>query len=149
MTRLCDIPPAHRWVESVRPGFFLGDTADMRCPDDGVWTDARALADWLKRRSRNAIGFRRFVYDPENGKTYLDPGWVYFRGTVIPKEDVLSGKAEKDDPRFQVTDNLKSNIDYNDWDCLWLATDRKVWPFNRGVDVFVCADAKEGNADGQ
>lgn len=147
MTRLCDIPPSYRWVESVQPGFFFGDTDEMICPDDGVWTDARALAAWLKRRNGKAVGFRRFVYDPEEGKTYLDPGWVYYRGTVIPKEDALSGKAERDDPRFKATatDTLKANVKYNDWDCLWLATYRKVWPFRRDVDVFVHADAEEGD----
>lgn len=137
MTRLCDIPPAHRWVESVRPGFLFGDTDETRCPDDEVWTDVRALVTWLKHRSGSAVGFRRFVYDPERGKTYLDPGWVYYRGTVIPKEDVLSGKAERNDPRFPATDTLKNNVKYNDWDCLWIATYRKAWPFKRDEDVFV------------
>lgn len=144
MTKLIDIPPAHRWVESVRPGFFFGDTDEMRCPDDGVWADAKALAAWLNRKSGNAVGFRRSVYDPEKGKTYLDPGWVYFRGSVIPKEDVLSGKAERDDPRFKITDTLKDNVKYNDWDCLWLATYSKMWPFQRDEDVFVFTDTKEG-----
>ncbi len=141
MTRLCDIPPAHRWAEIVQPGFFFGDTDEVRCPDDGVWSDTRALAAWLKRKISSAVGFRRFVYDPERGKTYLDPGWVYYRGTVIPKEDVLSGKAEKDDPRLPVTDILKTNLENNGWDCLWLATYRKVWPFERDADVFVDAVA--------
>ena len=142
MTKLCDIPPAHRWVESVRPGLFFGDTDEMRCPDDEVWSDARALAAWLKHKSSNAVGFRRFIYDPEKGKLYLDPGWVYYRGTVIPKADVLSGKAERDDPRFQATGILRANVKNNDWDCLWIATYRKMWPFIRDKDVFVCADAK-------
>lgn len=146
MTRLCNIPPAHRWVESVRPGFFFGDTDEMRCPDDGVWTDARALAAWLKRRNGNAVGFRRFVYDPKKGKTYFDPGWVYYRGTVISKEDVLSGKAERDDPRFKATYILKSNVENNDWDCLWIVTPYTMWPFRRDVDVFVHADAEEEGA---
>lgn len=144
ITRLCDIPPARRWVESVRPGFFLGNTDEVRCPDDGVWTDAKALAAWLMRRHVSIVGFRRFVYNPERGKTYLDPGWVYYRGTVIPKEDVLSGKAERDNPGFPTTDILKSNCEGNDWDCLWLATYRKIWPFRRNEDVFVGADADSG-----
>ena len=92
---------------------------------------------WLKHRSGSAVGFRRFVYDPERGKTYLDPGWVYYRGMVIPKEDVLSGKAERNDTRFPATDILKDNVKYNDWDCLWIATYRKAWPFKRDEDVFV------------
>lgn len=141
MIKLCDIPPSNRWVESVQPGFFCGDTDEMRCPDDGVWPDARTLAAWLGRKNGNAVGFRRFVYDPEKGKTYLDPGWVYYRGTVILQEDVLSGKAERDDPRLPVTDVLKSNLKNNGWDCLWLATYRKVWLFKRGSDVFVDAVA--------
>lgn len=78
MTKLCDIPPTHRWVESVRPGFFFGDTDEMRCPDDGVWSDVKALAAWLKRKSSS-----------------------------------------------------------NDWDCLWIATYGKTWPFVRDEDVFV------------
>ena len=137
MTRLCDIPPSHRWVETVRPGFFFGDTEELRCPDDGVWSDAKALVAWLKRKSDSAVGFRRFVYDPEKGKTYLDPGWVYYRVKVIPQEDVLSGKAERDDPRFKSSDTLKSNLKHNNWDCLWIATYQKAWPFERDEDVFV------------
>ena len=137
MTRLCDIPPTHRWVETVRPGFLCGDTDEVRCPEDGIWPDARALAAWLKRRHGSVVGFRRFVYDPEKGKTYLDPGWVYYRGKVILKEDVLSGKAERDDPRFPATLTLKSNLKNNDWDCLWIATYQKAWPFERDEDVFV------------
>lgn len=137
MTRLCDIPPSHRRVETVQPGFLFGDTGELKCPDDKVWSDKKALAAWLKRRSSHAVGFRRFVYDPEEGKRYLDPGWVYYRGTVIPKEDVLSGKAEKDHPGLPVTDTLKTNLEHNGWDCLWLATYRKVWPFERDTDVFV------------
>lgn len=136
MTRLCDIPPSHRWVEIVRPGFLFGDHDELKCTETRVWSDASALAAWLKCRIVDAFGFRRFVYDPEKGKTYLDPGWMYFRGTVILKEDVLSGKAERDDPRFQATDILKENLKYNGWDCLWLAM-RKAWPFRRGEDVFV------------
>jgi hypothetical protein len=124
-------------VETVQPGFLFGDTDETRCQDDGVWPDVRALAIWLKRRIGSAVGFRRFVYDPVKGKTYLDPGWVYYRGTVIPKEDVLSGKAERDDPRFPATVILKSNVKDNDWDCLWIATYRKAWPFMRDKDVFV------------
>lgn len=141
ITRLCDIPPAHRWVESVRPGLFFGDTDETRCPGDGVWADAGALAAWLKRRSGNAVGFRRFVYGPGMDKTYLDPGWAYYRGTVIPKEDVLSGKAERDDPGFPATDVLKANLKDNDWDCLWIAAYGKAWPFERDRDVFVRTDA--------
>lgn len=141
MVRLCDIPPSYRWVESMSPGFFFGDTDEVRCPDDGIWTDARALAAWLKRKISSAVGFRRFVYDPERGKTYLDPGRVYYRGTVIPKEDILSGKAEKDDPRLPVTDVLKTNLVHNGWDCLWLPTYRKVWPFERDRDVFVSGES--------
>jgi len=141
MTRLCDIPPACRWVETVRPGCLCGDTDEVRCPDDRVWSDTAALVAWLKHRSDNTVGFRRFAHDLEGGKTYLDPGWVYFRGMVIPKGDVLSGKAERDDPRFPATGVLMNNLKDNDWDCLWIATYCKVWPFERDRDVFVDAVA--------
>jgi hypothetical protein len=136
MMRMQDIPPAHRLIEAVTVGLFFGDANQLKCPSDD-WTSFEGAARFVSEKSKNFIGFRRFVYDPEYGKKYMDPGWVYFRGKKISRNDVLSGKAEQYNPDFKPTDVLKSNVKYNDFDVIWFKDfGGKSYPFNK-EDVFV------------
>lgn len=128
MMKMQDVPPAHRFIEAASVGFMFGDTTQIKCP--GVeWINAVGAARYVAKKSKRFVAYRRFVYDPECGKVYMDPGWVYFRGKVIKKEDVLSGKAENDNPGFVAGDILKSNVKDNNFDIIWFDDYDKSYPF--------------------
>jgi hypothetical protein len=140
---LSSVPLAHRHIEVTSVGFFFGDSSDMHWPKE-TWADAKALASELSKASDRYVGFRRFIYDPEIGKKLLDPGWVFFRGKLIRRDDILSGKAEKDNPGLIVKETMKGNFRSNDRDCLWFKGFDTAWSMNRDKDVFVDIGNKEG-----
>jgi hypothetical protein len=127
------VPLNCRFVETVSPGFFFGDTCESRCPKES-WSDAHSLARDMRRESkdRNAVGFRRFVYDPERGKTYLDEGWIYFKGRGFTKSELLSGTAERSCPEIKkaLTSTAKCNIEYNNWNCIFIEKTHSLWPLH-------------------
>ena len=125
-----DVPLSCRFIETVSPGFFFGDTCEMKWPKQS-WTDCATLANELKQSGSSSVGFRRFIYDPCNGKTYLDEGWKYFKGRKFTKDEILSGFAQIACPSMQLTDIAVSNVKSNGWDCLWLAESNKLWPLGK------------------
>lgn len=132
---LAKVPLEHRFIETVSPGLFFGDTCEMKWPK-ASWSDPTALARELKRRKKSsAVRFMRFVYDPAEGKTYLDDGWQYFGGVKLTREDCLSGKAKKKFPNVPLTEIALSNIKYNGWDVLYVQSCNVLWPLNEGDQV--------------
>jgi len=130
-----EIPLEWRFIETVSPGFFFGDTSEWRMPER-EWADEQALAFKLKQAGGRAVGFRRFIYDPCNGKTYIDRGWKYFKGRKFTKEEILSGFAKQVCPGIPLTDIAISNVKNNGWDCLWLADSCKLWPLEKEDKVY-------------
>jgi len=95
------------------------------------------LAQEIKSESPNAVGFRRFIYDPEVGRRFLDKGWVYFTGDVVSKEDILSPSSyARNRYNHLITPTLISNVECNGFDILFLEGGH-AWPFNRDKDLFV------------
>lgn len=135
MTRLSDIPPANRRVEGMCVGFFFVDTTPMNLPGD-EWTDARETAKFVRSKSERFVAFKRYVDDYGHALTAIDPGWVYFGGKRIRREDILSGKAERDDHTFKPTDVLKSNVASGGFDIMWFAKSKTSYPFYE-YDVFI------------
>lgn len=138
MITMNGIPPSHRWVEAVSPGLLFGDTVEFRLHTD-EWVDIAKTASAVAKKSREYVGFRRFVYDPEEGKKYMDPGWVYFRGVKIDSKDIMSGKAVIDNPEFGIacTDILKGNVRNNGWDAVvFFPKHGKTYPLEDS-DVFI------------
>ena len=130
-----DVPPAHRFIEAMVPGLLFADTTALKCPGR-AWVDAEDTARFVKRKSEDFIAYRRFVHDPGRGKVYLDPGWVYFKGCKIDKEDIVSGKAESKFPGLKVGDVMRSNVMDNGFDVIWFKENDEFYPFN-DKDVFV------------
>ena len=129
------VPPAHRWIEALSVGLLFGDYVGLKCPSD-EWCDSKGAARFVANASSKFVGFRRFVYDPECGKKYMDPGWVYFKGVKINKEDVISGIAQKEHKELEVTDILRSNVKSNNFDIIWFRDEHRVYPFYDD-DVFI------------
>jgi len=132
------VPPEHRFIEIVSPGLFFGDTCEIKWPKKS-WSDSAALARELKRGSKDrkvpAVGYMRFVYDPAEGKTYLDDGWQYFGGVKLTKEECLSGKAKEKFPDIPLTEIALFNIKYNGWDVLYVQSCNVLWPLHEGDQV--------------
>lgn len=133
--RMQDIPPAHRFIEAVSVGFMFGDTTQIKCPGD-EWTNSEDAARFVAKKSKNFVAYRRFVYDPERGKVYMDPGWVYFKGDKIAREDIISREAEKKFPGLTIGKILMDNMKYNEFDVMWFREQGKFYPFDDN-DVFV------------
>lgn len=132
---MSDIPPSHRFITAISVGFFFADSETLKCHTDD-WLETRAAASWVFGKSDRFVAFRRFVYDPEHGKEYMDPGWVYFRGVLIPRDDILSGKVLENHPDFEVSDILKSNVRNNRCDVVWFKDDDMKYPLYE-EDTFV------------
>ena len=115
---------------TVAPGLMFGETSEVKCPRES-WDRPDELAQELKRKSGNAVGFRRFIYHPEHGKLFKDKGWVYFKGVKVSKEDALSGEAKRKYPDIPLTEIALSNIECNNWDCLYIEEYGKLWPLNK------------------
>ena len=135
MMRIQDVPPAHRFIEALSVGFLFGDTTQIKCPGD-EWINAADAARYVAKKSKNFVAYRRFVYDPECGKVYMDPGWVYFKGEKIARDDILSRDAEKKFPGLTIGNILMSNMKYNDFDVIWFRDQDKFYQFYE-EDVFV------------
>lgn len=135
MMRVQDVPPAHRFIEAMSVGFMFGNTTQIKCPGD-EWINAADAARYVAKKSKNFVACRRFVYDPECGKMYMDPGWVYFKGDKIAREDIISREAEKKFPGMTIGKILMDNMKYNEFDIIWFREQGKSYPFNEG-DVFV------------
>ena len=130
------IPLTHRHVMLSAPGFMFGDEWVVKWPRES-WYDLVELSRQVKNEHLNAVGLRRFIYDPEDGRKFIDNGWVYFKGTLLRKEYILDGTYDK----FRIggttiTPTLISNVRCNGIDVLFLDGGH-CWPFNRGSDVFV------------
>jgi hypothetical protein len=135
MMRMQDVPPAHRFIEAMSVGLLFGDTTQIKCPGD-EWINAADAARYVAKKSENFVAYRRFVYDPECGKVYMDPGWVYFKGHKIDKEDIISREAEKKFPGLTIGETLMANVKYNNFDVIWFMEQLKSYPFYE-EDVFV------------
>lgn len=135
MIGMRDVPPSYRWVEAITVGFLFADPQSLRCHTD-EWAETRSMAQWLASESDRFVAFRRFVYNPEYGKEYMDPGWVYFKGTKISKKDILNGWAEKMYPGIEISDILKQNVKDNGFDLIWFSDSNKFYPFEEN-DSFV------------
>lgn len=140
MMRMQDIPPAHRFIEAIVPGLMFGDATELRCPGR-EWIDAEDAARFVAKKSENFVAYRRFVADPEEGKKYMDPGWVYFKGCKIDKEDIISKKAENKFPGLKIGDILRTNVEHNRCDIIWFKEYDKFYMFD-DEDVFI--DINEG-----
>lgn len=138
MLRMQDVPPAHRFIEAMVPGLMFGDTTELKCPGR-EWIDAKDAARFVKEKSDDFVAYRRFVYDPERGKVYMDPGWVYFKGCKIDRKDIISKKAENKFPGLKIGDILRTNVEYNRFDVIWFKEYNKFYPFD-DENVFVDAN---------
>lgn len=120
-----------RFIETVQPGFFFGDTYEIKWPKQS-WTNIREVANELKNNNDSiAVGFKRFIYDPTCGKRYLDKGWIYFSGIVFTAKDCLNGLAKKQCPNIPLTDIAISNIKSNKINrVLYIEDACKLWPLN-------------------
>lgn len=135
MMRMQDVPPAHRFIEALSVGFLFADTTQIKCPGD-EWVNAADAARYVAKKNENFVAYRRFVYDPECGKEYMDPGWVYFKGEKIDRDDILSREVEKKIPGLIIGEILMDNVRYNDFDVIWFRDQNKSYQFNE-EDVFV------------
>ena len=134
---LKSVPLEHRFIETVSPGFFFGDTCEMKWPKQS-WTDCEAVAKELRRKKNStAVGFMRYIYDPAEGKVYLDDGWQYFVGEKFTNSELVSGEAEKRCPSLSKAMNsiARGNIKSNRWDCVWIEKYGKIWPLYSGDSV--------------
>ena len=125
-----DIDLNYRFIETVQPGFFFGDTYEMKWPKES-WTNVESLAKELAATSNMVVGFKRFIYDPSYGKRYFDKGWVYFKGRKFTMDDCLSGKAKQQCPSIPLTQIAIDNIRNNKFDCLYLEDYGKLWPLEK------------------
>ena len=133
---LKDIPLKQRHVIAISPGFFFADDYEMKWPKKS-WEDDATLAKELEKKDEGFVAFRRFIYDPEEGKRYLDKGWVYFGGEVYDGKDVVDGKVN-----LPVSDIAVRNIENNNFKkVIWFPNAGKMYPLNK-EDKFV--DLKSG-----
>lgn len=133
--RMQDVPPAHRFIEAMSVGFMFVDTTQIKCPGD-EWINAADAARYVAKKNDNFVAYRRFVYDPEYGEVYMDPGWVYFKGDKIARNDILSREAEKKFKGLKIGKTLMDNMKYNEFDVIWFRDQNKFYKFGEG-DVFV------------
>lgn len=140
MTKLSDIPPKARRVQGMCVGFFFGDTTPMELPGD-AWLDAKETARFVSGQSSRFVAFQRYYIDPDaiDGRSPIDPGWVYFRGRPFTRDDVLSGNAERDCSTFVPTETLKANVKDNGFGIVWFEEPDRAYPF-RAKDVFIKLD---------
>lgn len=126
-----DIPLKQRHVCVISPGVFFADDFEMKWPDKS-WEDDETLAKLLKKKGAGYVAFRRFIYDHEDGRKFLDNGWVYFRGEAYDGKDVVDGKVN-----IPVSDIAIANIKNNDLKgVVWFPRINKMYPLNE-EDKFV------------
>lgn len=129
--KFVNIPLKRRFIVAISPGFFFADDTEIKWPKKS-WEDDAALARALDKMDNGYVAFRRFIYDPETGKRYLDRGWVYFGGKVYNGQDVIDGKTD-----FDGSDIAKRNIENNHIDkVLWFKESGKMYPLNK-TDRFI------------
>ena len=134
---LKDIPLKQRHVVAISPGFFFADDYAMKWPKKS-WEDDATLAKALEKKDAGYVAFRRFIYDPEEGKRYLDKGWVYFGGEVYDGKDVVDGKVN-----IPVSDIAVRNIENNNFKkVIWFPNAGKMYPLNK-EDKFVGFSPKD------
>lgn len=126
-----DIPLKQRHVCVISPGIFFADDHEMKWPEKS-WEDNEAIAKELKKKGAGYVAFRRFIYDPEEGRVFLDKGWIYFRGEMYNSKDVVDGKVN-----IPVTDIAVNNIKNNNLKgIIWFPQIEKMYPLNE-EDKFV------------
>lgn len=124
--KLADIPLKQRHLVAISPGFFFADDTTMKWPKRS-WENTKILAKELKKKDAGYVAFRRFIYDPENGKVFLDNGWVYFGGAVYDGKDVIDWKVN-----LPVSDIAIRNIECNNFKkVVWFPNSGKMYPLNK------------------
>lgn len=127
------------WVELLYVGMFFGDTIKVKLTADKCG-DVKTLATYLTTEDKDAVAFRRFKYT-EDGPEYIDKGWVYFRGVLIDKWEILSEDIKETYPDFPLGDTLKKNVEYNQFDVIWFKEYNRVYPFNEDDNFVEIKDA--------
>ena len=126
-----EVPLKHRHVLAISPGLLFADDYEMKWPKEN-WEDIDSLAKALHKKDTGYVGFRRFIYDPEEGQVFLDKGWVYFGGEVYDGKDVVDGKVN-----LPVSDIAIRNIENNDFKTvIWFPDAQKMYPLNK-QDKFI------------
>ena len=125
------IPLKQRHLVAIAPGFFFADDTEMKWPKKN-WEDPEAIAKDLAKEDDGYVAFRRFIYDPEEGKVFLDKGWVYFGGKVYKGKDILAGKAD-----FPCSEIGMRNIENNGIkEVVWFHDAQKMYPLDK-EDKFI------------
>lgn len=131
------------WVELLYVDVFfgdkIGDRIKVKLPVDKC-KDVKTLATYLAPWAKASVAFRRFKYT-EDGPEYLDRGWVYFRGVLIDREEILSGRVKETYPDFPLGDTLKQNVKYNNFDIIWFKDYNWAYPFREDDDFVVSTAA--------
>lgn len=126
-----NIPLKQRHLVAIAPGFFFADDTEMKWPKKN-WEDPVAIAKDLAKEDNGYVAFRRFIYDPEEGKVFLDKGWVYFGGKVYKGKDILAGKAD-----FPCSEIGMRNIENNGIkEVVWFPDAQKMYPLDK-EDKFI------------
>lgn len=112
----------------MRSGLLFAETWSVKSPHEDWADDLENFAKIMRMAGDSRVGFRRFVFDPGNGKVYLDEGWIYIRGVKVPRECILSGSAKQLYPGIPINDIAIGNIKSNNCDCLWISQYAKLWP---------------------
>ena len=127
------IPLKQRHLVAIAPGFFFADDTEMKWPKKN-WEDPESIAKDLAKEDNGYVAFRRFIYDPEEGKVFLDKGWVYFGGEVYDGKDVVDGKVN-----LPVSDIAVRNIENNNFKTvIWFPGAGKMYPLDK-EDKFIGA----------
>ena len=127
------IPLKQRYLVAIAPGFFFADDTEMKWPKKN-WEDPESIAKDLAKEDNGYVAFRRFIYDPEEGKVFLDKGWVYFGGEVYDGKDVVDGKVN-----LPVSDIAVRNIENNNFKTvIWFPGAGKMYPLDK-EDKFIGA----------
>lgn len=123
--KLEDVPMKQRRLVAIAPGLFFADDYEMKWPKK-TWEDDKALAKALLKKDGSLVGFRRFIYDPEDGQKFLDRGWVYFGGKKYKGKDVIAGKID-----FECSDIGRRNIEDNHIEnIVWFPNAHKMYPLH-------------------
>lgn len=126
-----EVPLKHRHVLAISPGLLFADDYEMKWPKEN-WEDIDSLAKALHKKDTGYVGFRRFIYDPEEGQVFLDKGWVYFNGTVYKGKDIVSGKVSISGGEIACANIVNNDID----EVVWFPKSQKMYPLNKN-DKFV------------
>ena len=111
-------------IQVVLHGILVSDSAEFKLRDKASLDEIASEVE--KRFGDHAFCFRRFGKNAIGRRYAKDRGYVYMRGKVQTRDEILAGT----DPRDDV---LRTNVRFNDFQAV-IRIGGAAMPFRPGID---------------